>query len=225
MSLVQRVLCVLLLGAWTLAAPALDDSLVHGLDVHSETIPGVTYVNGIAMRIARITGPDVGKLLERVLSNWRLRTDRPVASATEGAWQIHARIVNGRSEVLQRRTTGSESELLWSTADLRASAFSSPEPAVSLPLQCRKGNAVQGRSEGVRFLQLTARCSGTSGIALEAVRRAAAGAGFAVASSGTHQLSAKRGRIELLVFEVSQVEGSTTSQALVYMEHERGDPP
>jgi hypothetical protein len=225
MSLALRALCVVLLGGWALTAPALNDSLNHGLQIHSETIPGVTYVNGIAMRIVRITGQDAGKLQERILSIWKLRADRPVTSVVEGAWQIHSRIVNGRSEVLQSRSAGSESELLWSTADLRASTFSSSAPALSLPAQCRTGNAVHGQSEGARFLQVTARCTGAAGDVLLALKRAAISSGFVVAITGANQLSARRGHLELLAFEVEQNEGVPTSQALVYMEHERGDAP
>jgi hypothetical protein len=141
------------------SAADIEARLMSGLDVRSESVPGVTGVNGVLFEMSRVTGTDVPVLFERMLSEWRRVADgSPPRRLRNGDWNIASRIHDGHSQVIQWRLAPSGAELLWSDTDLQARAADTRSSRY-VPALCRWNAPISGQAVGHRFVQSTASCA------------------------------------------------------------------
>jgi hypothetical protein len=150
--------CLLVILA-LLAAPngmALEARDLRGLDVLVDSIDGPVLVDGVGMRIRRVTGAGVPQLAVRIEERWR-REGSPVQQRAHAGWQLLMRLDGSRNEVIQWQAGPEGARLLHSILDLRRTV-SAPKDAFRLPSGCRWGRRVEGEAGHDAWLQQTAIC-------------------------------------------------------------------
>jgi hypothetical protein len=160
--------------AWVLLcagaqAVAFEPRDSRGLDVAIEKIAEPLEVDGLQMAVQRATGPDVGRLAERVGERWR-SAGSPLRDLSQDGWQMLSRWNGSQAELLQWRGQGRTAELLFSTFDTRQRVSRVQAPPLRLPARCTWGRQVAGLADGMRYLQRTAACRGPVGALLPELR-------------------------------------------------------
>jgi hypothetical protein len=216
-------LCTLL-SAFPLTAATLDPQYWRGLDVQVEALPGQTYVNGVQLQIVRVSGADVARVSDRLLTHWRTQLPQvPLKSQDLGPWRIHSRIRNGASEVMQEGRDEHRFELLWSLAPLRDRLMRPPTPTLIIPGGCIPGQTVHGTDHGAAFLQLSAVCPGSPPAVLDQLRRAALRRGYRVADAHEHGFEARRASREIRLSVVAVDAPGAARSALVMLERDMAE--
>lgn len=200
MPLRTAVSLALLLGlCGEAAATTLDPSLLHGLDLRMEAVPGQLRFEGMAVQAVHLAGPGVEQLLQR----WLARRGRDAVRLESAAgWDIHSSVRDGRAEVLQVRRAGTGKEAIWSTTSLGGGRPPAGPRRLRPPPGCRVGPEVAGSDAVARFRQWTLRCSDTPERVLETLHAAAQRDGMRIASRwrrGLELHDERRGREFLVV--------------------------
>ena len=145
-----------LAAAGALAGQIIDQRLMAGLKVQVDAMAAPVVVDGVAMRVQRITGAGVPELIRRAESLWQ-QQGSTVKTLQQRDWSLSTRMNGQVSEVLQWRGRGQGAELLWSSLDTSVK----PRPANSgprLPAGCVWGRSVSGQAAVQSYAQRTARC-------------------------------------------------------------------
>jgi hypothetical protein len=193
-----RLLFMLCIGlSLTTEAHELQQA-ARGLDVSYEELGGAVAVNGLPLTIARVVGPAVPALAERLIQQWR--EDSGIDSVRVSrccGWNLASLILATESRVIQWRTTASGAELLWSAVNLTVAVRAPPEPAVPLLTQCSWSTPVHGLAASRQYLQVSARCPLDAPATLELVTRRLAREGWRWQRRGPLMVQAEHGRVQV----------------------------
>jgi hypothetical protein len=191
------VLICLVIGS---VAQSFEAHLLQGLDVRTEVVADPVRVDGVALTVRRATGTGVAELAQRITKSWQAQRSQ-LQPIRHGVWRLLSRLQQGRSETVQWRVAGPDSELLWSSVDLVGHVAASPNPSLALPPECRWGRRVHDSIGGHSYLQSTAQCRGNFLKATKDVVTLLRTQGWSVHQTGTDAVSAARAttRVEAYV--------------------------
>ena len=204
---------VVLLGLGLAVEAAAEDlrSTARGLDVLVERVEGEVALNGVPVTISRAVGPGVTVLAERLVDRWRRESGQGSVRILQCCgWQVASRIHNGESQVVQWRTAGTQSELLWSTLGDPAPIPAPPKPKTPLPADCSWSGTIHGKVAGSHYLQISAQCALDAESALDLMIRRLADEGWHWQRHGRLVVSAGRGQVRAQLV-ASPVRGPATS--------------
>lgn len=145
-----------------LAAPvgmALEARDLRGLEATLDPIHEPLRVDGVGVRVQRVTGSGVPQLAARIEARWR-KEGSPVQQREHAGWKLLARLEGSRNEVIQWRMGPAGPQLLHSIVDVRQPVPASKD-AFRLPVGCRWGRRVEGRAGDNTWQQHTALCRTT----------------------------------------------------------------
>jgi hypothetical protein len=172
-----------------LIAPAyafgLDTSDTRGLAIGVERIPEPLVVDGMTVHVSTARGPDVPALAERLEKRWR-SGDSDLQRSQYGDWHVLSRWKGTRSEVLQWRIAGADSELHMSTLDASRRPVLVAGPPAILPAGCKWGRTIEGRVSGGRYSQHSALCQGMRAMVGDRLSAMLAKQGWSMRVVGPH---------------------------------------
>lgn len=189
---------VMMLGLCFAVEVAAQDMqpFARNLNVHVEQLEGDVALNGVPVTITRAEGPGVPALAERMINRWRSESGPDSVWLSECCgWKLASRIHNGESQVVQWRTTVTDSELLWSTLVATAPPPAPPMVNAPLPPDCRWSGPVHGKVAGNQYVQISARCALDPQAALDLMIRRLASAGWRWQRQGRLVVHAARGQV------------------------------
>jgi hypothetical protein len=199
------VICALLAAG---AAGAMERADLIGLAVTVIPIEEPVHVEGVAMRVSMVTGPDVGRLVARIEARWR--GEHSVVQRHEVAgWQVLSRFGQGWNEVVQWRGEADSARLLHSRLDAMRPP-SSVAPPFRLPPSCAWGGVVSGRAESGGYEQRTAICADPPREAAWRVRERLLAQGWSVRGTGPDIEAARDGGVARLVVSAGPGSGHST---------------
>lgn len=121
-----------------------------------EALP-VLRINGLALAVTRLAGPDAATRVASLESQWRALGDPVLPWQQQGDWRVLAHRSGRWSEVLQVRGRGAATEAYLSRLDVQRAP--APIAVLPLPAGCKARSTVESGAAGDAAIQVTGSCS------------------------------------------------------------------